>query len=251
MPIVNLIDIAAPGGTAQAHLSRPPAGVGSGVLLFMDAFGVRPQIAEMCERIADWGCVVLAPYVFYRDGDIEAVGPHVDLRQPGAREAFFAEAMPRVRGLTSDRAVPDIAAYIGVLRGLPGVTGDRIGVTGYCMGARLAIRAAIGYPDLVAACGGFHGGGLVTDAADSPHAGLGNARAEFVFGHADQDRSMPPEAIAQLGATLAAADLTASNEIYPGAPHGYTMADTSSYHEQATERHFTELRALFQRTLER
>lgn len=247
--MVDLIDIAAPDGTAQAQLSRPPAGTGPGVLLFIDAIGVRPQIAEMCTEIASWGYVVLAPNVFYRDGDIDAVGPHADLRQPGAREVFFAEAMPRVRGLTSDLAVPDIAAYIGALRGLPGVTGDRIGVTGYCMGARLAVRAATGHRDLVAACGGFHGGGLVTDGADSPHAGLGNARAEFVFGHADQDRSMPPEAVAELGRAMRAADLTGSNAIYPGAPHGYSMADTSSYDEQASKRHFTELKALLQRLM--
>ena len=62
---------------------------------------------------------------------------------------------------------------------------------------------------------GFHGGGLVTDDADSPHAGLSRARAEFVFGHADQDRSMTPEAVERLGRALADAGLTATNEIYP------------------------------------
>ena len=44
-----------------------------------------------------------------------------------------------------------------------------IGVTGYCMGARLAVRTAGQFPGTVAAVGGFHGGGLVTDADDSPH----------------------------------------------------------------------------------
>ena len=50
---------------------------------------------------------------------------------------------------------------------------------------------------------GFHGGGLVTDDPDSPHLRLPGARAEFVFGHADQDRSMTPEAVAALGRALA------------------------------------------------
>ena len=101
----------------------------------------------------------------------------------------------------------------------------------------------------VVAVGGFHGGGLVTDAEDSPHRGLSTARAEFVFGHADHDRSMGPEAIETLGESLRAAGLTASNEVYEGAAHGYTMADTSVYDEAATERHFEELRALLTRTL--
>jgi carboxymethylenebutenolidase len=248
---MDLIEIAVPGapGVAEAYVARPASGSGPGVLFFMDAIGVRPRIAEMCDRIASWGYVVLAPNLFYRDGDVEAVGPHTDLRQPGEREGFFKEAMPRVGGLTVERVVPDVAAYVDALRGLEGVTDGPIGVTGYCMGARLALRAATGHPDDVAACGGFHGGGLVTDAPDSPHAGLALARAEFVFGHADNDGSMPPEAVEALGAELAAHGLVASNEVYPGAPHGYSMSDTSMYDEGATERHFTELRALFARTL--
>ena len=124
-----------------------------------------------------------------------------------------------------------------------------MGTVGYCMGARLAVRAATGHPADVAACGGFHGGGLVTDDPDSPHRGLPSARAEFVFGHADNDRSMGADAVAALGAALDDAGLTARNEVYPGAGHGYTMADTAVFDETATERHFRELAALFARTL--
>ena len=97
--------------------------------------------------------------------------------------------------------------------------------------------------------GGFHGGRLATEAEDSPHLLLGNARAEFVYGHADGDASMPPEDIERLGAALAEAGLTATNEVYPGAPHGYTMADTSTYQEAGSERSFAELEALFARHL--
>ncbi|MEO9322613.1 dienelactone hydrolase family protein [Nocardioides sp. C4-1] len=246
---MDLVDVPVPAGTAQAYVARPPSGSGPGVLFFMDAIGVRPQIAEMCDRIASWGYVLVAPNVFYRDGDVDAVRPHADLREPGEREAFFEQAMPRVHGLTSDLAVPDIAAYVAFVRGLDGVDSGPIGVTGYCMGARLAMRAATGHPDDVAACGGFHGGGLVTDASDSPHLGLASARAEFVFGHADQDPSMPAEAVDALGAALAEHGLVADNAVYPDAPHGYSMADTSMYQEAGAERHFTELKALLERTL--
>jgi carboxymethylenebutenolidase len=134
------------------------------------------------------------------------------------------------------------------LRGLDGVGPGPVGVTGYCMGARFAVRAA-GLDPTVAAVGGWHGGGLATEHEDSPHTRLANAKAEFVFGHADNDRSMGPEAIARLGEALAAAGVTAKNEVYAGAPHGYTMADTSMYDEVAAERHFTELKALLDRRL--
>jgi carboxymethylenebutenolidase len=246
---MDLVDIPVPSGSAEAYVARPDSGSGPGVLFFMDAIGLRPQIADMCDRIASWGYVVVAPNVFHREGTADEVGPRADLREPGAREEFFAEAMPRVHRLTADLAVPDIAAYTSFLRDLDGVTDGPMGTTGYCMGARLAVRAAGAHSEEYAACGGFHGGGLATDDPDSPHLVLSHARASFVFGHADRDRSMPLESIAVLGATHAAQDLTFTNEVYPDAPHGYTMADTASYQEAGAERHFTELEALFARTL--
>ena len=121
--------------------------------------------------------------------------------------------------------------------------------TGYCMGARLAVRTATAHPDDVAAVAGFHGGGLATEEADSPHLGLPQARAEFVFGHADHDRSMPPEAVGRLGEALSAAGLLFINDVYAGAPHGYTMNDTERYHEESAERHYRALEALLERTL--
>ncbi len=134
------------------------------------------------------------------------------------------------------------------LLGLPGVTGP-IGSTGYCMGARLAVRTACLRPDAVAACAGFHGGGLATETQDSPHLGLPHARASFCFGHADHDRSMPPEAVARLDRALEDAALDHVSEVYAGAAHGYTMADTASYDEAAAERHFAALESLLRRSL--
>ncbi|MCX6470273.1 MAG: dienelactone hydrolase family protein [Corynebacteriales bacterium] len=246
---MDLITVDTHDGTAQAHVATPPAGNGPGVLLFMDAIGLRPQIVTMAERIASWGYVVLSPNVFYRDGDVATLMPTVDLREPGAREEFFAGVGPRMAALTTERAVSDIADYHSALLGLDAVVGDRVGTVGYCMGARLVTRYAGQFPDNVVAAAGFHGGGLVTDDADSPHLSLATARARFVYGHADNDRSMGPDAVAALGSALDDAGLTATNEIYPDAPHGYSMADTSMYQEAGAERSFTELRALYADTL--
>lgn len=244
-----MLSITAADGVAEAIVAYPAAGTGPGVLFFMDAFGLRPRIADMAGEIASWGYVVLAPNVFYRDGTVAELAPSGDLSTPEGRLAFWGVARTRLEHLTTDRAVRDIAAYLTALRGLPGVTPGPVGVVGFCMGARLAIRAAGRHPDQVAACAGFHGGNLVTDAPDSPHRELATARAEFVFGHADHDRSLTPEDSDALGAALAAAGLTARNEIYAGAPHGYTMADTASWNEAAFVRAFANLRDLFARTL--
>lgn len=240
------IEIQAADGTAEAYLTgergRP------GVLLYVDAIGLRPQIEEMADRIASWGYVVLAPHVFYRHGTADELAPQGDLREEGAREAFFAGGvMDRVQGYTPDQALPDAEAWV---RTLVEHCGDGpIGTTGYCMGARLAVRTAGQFPGTVGAVGGFHGGGLVTDAEDSPHLAIADSTAEYVFGHADQDRSMTLEQVGELEETLQAAGRPHRNEVYEGAAHGYSMADTSMYHEAATERHFEELEALLARTV--
>jgi carboxymethylenebutenolidase len=248
---VPLIDIPVPAGTAEAWLSRPADDSRDhpGVLFFMDAIGLRPRIYEMADRIAGWGYVVLAPNVFWREGSAAELAPKEDLREQGARERFFESVGPRLQGLSTELALADIAAYVAALRGQPGVSGGPIGTVGYCMGARLAVRAAGAHPDVVAAAAGFHGGGLVTDAEDSPHRSLATARAEFVFGHADNDRGMTPENVEALGRALDEVGLTATNEVYPDAPHGYSMSDTSMYQEAGAERSFAELRALLGRTL--
>ena len=252
--MVEQIEIAMDGGTSEAYVARPEnvalegKGPFPGVLFFIDAIGLRPRIAEMAQRIADWGYVVLAPNVLWRSGTAAETSPQVDLREAGAREEFMGEAMKRVRALSTPLAEADIPTYLATLRGLDDVDGGPVGTTGYCMGARLAVRAAALDED-VAAVGGFHGGGLVTDADDSPHLGLARSDAEFYFGHADQDRSMPPEAVEALGRALEDAGLAATNEVYAGAGHGYTMSDTSAYDEAATERHFAELEELFDRAL--
>lgn len=240
------IEIQAPGGVAEAYLTGEPGK--PGVLFYMDAIGLRPQIEEMADRIASWGYVVLAPNVFYRDGRAADLAPKGDLREPGEREAFFASGiMDRVAALTPDKSGPDAEAWVAELAKHAG-TGP-IGVTGYCMGARLAVRTAGQFPGTVAAVGGFHGGGLVTDAPDSPHLAIATATAEYAFGHADQDRSMPLDAVAALEEALVAAGRPHLNEVYEGAAHGYTMADTSMYDEAGAERHFNVLRGLLGRTL--
>jgi carboxymethylenebutenolidase len=216
------------------------------VLFYMDAIGLRPRIEEMADRIASWGYVVLAPNVFHRAGRAADLAPTEDLRDPGAREAFFTGAMTRVHALTPDLSEPDARLWVETL--LQHASAP-IGVTGYCMGARLALRTAGLFPGVVAACGAFHGGGLVTDDPASPHLSAGALRAEVYFGHADQDGSNTPEQIAALDAALDAAGVSHRTEVYAGARHGYTMADTPAWDEPACERHFAALFDLLGRTL--
>ena len=233
-------------GPAEAWLARPgaPDRDVPGVLLFMDAIGLRPRIREMADRIAGWGYAVLAPNVFHRSGTAAETSPDTDLRAPGERERFFEKAIPRMHALTTDLSRADTARYLDALVAADGVSGDApVAVVGYCMGVRLAVRAAGDHPDRGAAVGGCHGGGLVTDDADSPHLSLRSTRASVLLRHADDDPSMPPEGMEAIAALARESGVELDQAVYPGAPHGYSMEDTPMYEASAAEKHFEELRA--------
>jgi carboxymethylenebutenolidase len=245
MPVEN-VDITTPDGVADAYLARPDDQPHPGVLFIMDAFGLRPTIGDMIERIAADGYVVLAPNVFYRAGRAPVL-PMPDLSDPEQRAGFFQSLRPLIDQLTPERIQSDASAYLDYLAGA--AASGPVALTGYCMGARVGWRIATAFPDRVAALAGFHAGGLVTDAPDSPHRSAAEVTAELYFGFADNDPSMSAEQIATLEQTLDQAGVQYVSEVYEGAQHGYTMADTAAYHEPSGERHFRELRALLDRTL--
>jgi carboxymethylenebutenolidase len=241
------VEIRTQDGVADGYLARPAHGDGrrGGVLLLVDAFGLRPQIEQMADRIADHGFVVLAPNVFYRHGRAPVLAMP-DLEDPEQRGPFMEKIRPMMQELTPARIASDSEAYLDFLGE---VARGPFAITGYCMGARLGWSIATAHPDRVTALAGFHAGGLVTDDEDSPHRSAGELSAEVYFGHADNDRSMTPENIAALEQALDEADVTYRSEVYAGAAHGYTMADTAMYDEPAAERHFDALFALLDRTI--
>jgi len=242
----TIVDVKTADGVADAYLTRPDGeGEYPGVLFVIDAFGLRPRIQEMADRIAGQGYVVLAPNALYRAGRAPVL-PMPDFTDPDNRAGFMQSVRPIIEQLTPDAISRDGEAYLDFLST---TAAGPVGITGYCMGARVGWRIAAAYPDRVSALGGFHGGGLVTDAPNSPHRSAGQLKAEVYFGHADQDANMNPEQIGTLNDALDKAGVRHRAEVYEGALHGYTMSDTAVYNEAACERHFTELFALLDRTL--
>lgn len=240
------IDIETEDGVADAYLTRPGGEERHpGVLLIMDAFGLRPQIERMADRIAARGFTVLAPNFFYRAGRAPVV-PLEGSDDPERRGELIGKIRPLMDELTTERIQSDGDAYLKVLED---VGRGPVAIVGYCMGGRVGWRIATAFPGRVAALGAFHAGGLVTDAQDSPHISAGKLYAEVYLGHADNDQSMTPENIATLEQALEDAGIRHRSELYEGAAHGYTMADMPVYDEGAAERHFKELFDLLDRTI--
>ncbi|MCX4767619.1 dienelactone hydrolase family protein [Streptomyces sp. NBC_01275] len=242
------VDIPTEDGVADAYLAHPGDGTPRpAVLLYQDAFGLRPHLRAMADRLAEAGYTVLAPNVFYRHGRAPVV-QMPEFIDASARPEIFQAVGPLIASLTPEPAERDAGAYLRWLAENPLVVDGPVAVTGYCMGARLALFTAGAHPERVAAAAGFHGGRLATDAPDSPHLVAGRVTAELYFGHADDDPSLPPEQIERFEEALTAAGVRHTCEVYSGARHGYTQADTAEYDEAASERHWAALLDLLKRT---
>lgn len=242
---MSMIDVPTNDGVAPAFLAMPGATARPlpGVILYGDAFGLRPAIHEMAERIAAEGYAVLVPDLFYRFG---AYGPFE------AQTAFKNEDTARqLRGMiaatTQAMTEADTGAFIAALD-KAGVTG-RIGTVGYCMGGSRALTAAAAYPDRIAMAASFHGGNLACDAPDSPHHRAAEIKARVYVGTAGVDGSFPPEQSTRFADVFRRAEVDFTLENYVGVAHGWAISDHSVYDETAAERHWQRLLTHFSETL--
>ena len=232
-------------GDCPVHVFTPKgAGPWPAAIFFMDGLGIRPTLFDMGQRLADAGYVVFLPDLYYRAGPYEPLDPKVVFG--GDVRAAIGHLYPTTG---NTKAAQDTEAFLALIDSRKDVAGKKIGTTGYCMGGGMSLTVAGTYPDRVAAAASFHGGGLATDAEDSPHLLASKMKGRIYVAGADQDGSYPLEMAEKLEAALTAAKVDHRCEIYEGALHGWTMADFPIYNEPAAERHWRELIALFRATL--
>ena len=209
------VAIPTPDGDARAYTFHPEGkGPWPAVIFFMDAPAIRPALFKMCERLASNGYYVLLPDMFWRAGPYEPINMAEAFKDEETRRALFGKFMASTDPVRSTR---DTGAFLDWLAKQPEVKGDKVGVTGYCMGGGLSLRAAGEFPDRVIASAGFHGGRLATDAADSPHLLAPKIKAKVYVGGADEDAGFPPEQADSLRDALTAAGVENTVELYAGA----------------------------------
>ncbi|MFI1358657.1 dienelactone hydrolase family protein [Streptomyces sp. NPDC020898] len=229
-------------GQADAFAAFPDGGERHpGVLMYADAFGIRPVLREMARELAGHGYYVLVPNFFYRHGP----APVIDLPEhigEEARPQIIAQLMPLIEAHTAERVLSDADAYLTFLTTRPEVGAGPIAVTGYCIGGLLAMRTAAAHPGQVAAVAAFHG----PVGADGPDS-FAKLTAQVHLGHAEGD--LTPEALGELNKALDAAGVDYTSEIYPGTVHGFTMSDTDAFNPAALQRHWDCLVPLLDRTL--
>ncbi|HWK64501.1 MAG TPA: dienelactone hydrolase family protein [Rhizobiaceae bacterium] len=236
------IEIRTQDGVAKAALFGSGLN-GCGVILYMDAFGLRPALDAVASRLAGKGYLVLVPDLFYRSG---AYGPY-DAKTAFSDEKTRSEIMGMISGTSQAMSQRDTEAFIRTLHDA-GATGP-IGTVGYCMGGARALNAAAAFPDRIAAAASFHGGHLAADVEDSPVSNAAKIKGRVYVGVAGVDQSFPPEQSARLAEALRRAEVDHIIENYVGMRHGWAVSDHSVFDADGAERHWRRLITFFGETL--
>jgi carboxymethylenebutenolidase len=254
LPVVDSdVEIKTPDGVCNAAFIHPATGAYPGVLIWADAFGLRPALRALGKRLSAEGYSVLVPNPFYR----VAKDPGLDTATFNfANQADRAKLTPLMGSINAAGAAErDAVAFIAYLDGQPQVNkSKKIGTQGYCMGGPLVIRTAAAVSSRAGAGGSFHGGGLVTDRPDSPHLLASRIHARMYFGIAKNDDERQPDAKDKLKEAFAAANVPAEIEVYP-AQHGWCMTDMPAqggspiYSKPDAERAWGKLLALYKTSL--
>lgn len=214
----EMIRITAPDGSMPALLARPKgAGKHPAVIVVMEAFGLNDHIKDVADRIAAEGYVALAPDMYHREGS------------PVASYDNLQEAIRLMSGLSDDGIVRDIGAAISYLQSHDAVKGDRIGITGFCMGGRISFLAACKNRGIKASVP-FYGGGIGGLLGEADRLACPTL---LFFG--DKDAFIPNEEVEQIESTLKKLAKPAEVKVYAGAEHGFFCNERSSYNADAAK----------------
>jgi len=247
------VDIKTPDGTCDAAFITPASGAHAGVIIWPDAFGLRPSMRDMAKRLAMAGYSVRVPNPFYRVGKAPMWedASKVNFQQERAKITPLMQSIQAEGAVEKD--APAFVAWLDMQKEID--KNKKIGTQGYCMGGALVMRTAAVLPNRIGAGASFHGGGLVTMNANSPHLLAPKIKAHMYFGIAISDDTPQPDAKVKLKEAFEAAKNPAEIEVYSMAQHGWCVPDMPAgangpiYKKDDAEKAWAKLMALYKSSL--
>ncbi len=168
------------GGIAHGYLGLPPSGRGAGLVVIQEWWGLTSHIASLVDRFAAEGFVALAPDLY---------------GGPTTHDA--AEADRLMQELPVDRAARDLAGGVDYLLARDDVSGERVGVVGFCMGGAFVLSLAVQQGGKVAAAVPFYPAGPLPE----DYSGL---QAAVLAHFGEQDAFVPLATADELAARVTA-----------------------------------------------
>jgi carboxymethylenebutenolidase len=211
-------------GLMPAYVCRP-AGAGShaAVIVVMEAFGLNAHIKDVAERIAREGYVTIAPDLFYRFGS--PIVPYEDVPRALGYIQKFDDAV----------LMAELGVVIQHLKGRPEVRSDRIGITGFCVGGRIAFLTACRHPAAIKVAVPFYGGGIAADTPTAPINLADRIQCPILCFFGETDKMIPMDQVRRVDETLKRLKKTAEVKVYKGAGHGFFCNDRASYDAGAAQ----------------
>lgn len=236
--MMQVLQVVTPDGAMTLHAFAPPAGrARGGVILYMDAFGLRPELDAMAARYAAHGWFALLPDLYHRL-------PRRTFPVPPSADAPLDPAMTEANlATTLAMTVADTAIVLAEAARRFGLVA--FGAVGHCMGARHALAAATEFPDRIHAAACLHGGRMVWNGPDSPHLLIPRCRAALYIAMARDDDTCPEAHQRILERMVAEAGGRAEIERCD-ALHGWTFPERWCHHPALAERTFGRVLALLE-----
>ena len=128
------------GEMANGYLAIPPSGIGPGVLLLQEWWGLTEHITSVADRLAAAGFVVLAPDLYRGES-----ASHPD------------DAKRLLMAMDMQQAASMLRAGAAYLLAHAAVAPKRVAAVGFCLGGQLALYAATAHPDVIDAVVDFYG----------------------------------------------------------------------------------------------
>ncbi len=238
----EIIDVSTNEGEMAVVIKQPAeSGVHPTVVIFIDAPGIRKATHEFMRKLASSGYRVITPDLHHRQGRMVHVEPEQTAADPALREQVWGW----IAAMTDEQIQRD---FDRALRATAADEAPKLGVIGFCLGARAVVRAMTRLPDRVVCGAGWHPSFLADDGDDSPHLTVDEIVGELYLGIGDADEV---QSIAMHQRFLDAAESKSNIDvvIWPGADHGFTWPGYQTYDAAASNGSWDRTIAMFERGL--
>jgi carboxymethylenebutenolidase len=249
----RFVDVPTPDGPMDTFAVHPDGGGPFPcVVIFMDIWGLRDELFDIARRVAAAGYYCAVPNFYHRAGKVrfefrDARGRMISFDRLDENNRKTVEAA--FHTLSNAMVMSDTGALLEFLRTDKAARAGAMGGIGYCMGGRHVLCAAGHFPERFVASASLHGTAMISDKTDSPHLLASRFRGEVYCGYGENDRHTPPELVAEMSKLFSRNAARLNSVVHRGAEHGYALPDRDIFDQQAANRDWENIFAMFRRQL--